>query len=108
MSQHFFATKRQDQEIIVLLGFDRPLGHVFMVVTPEGKPDQPIYSNLLQAKPFDLTLDDYWSALNELGIEVPMSMFEEVALDQILGEGNRVVWHDAQGNMSAQRPQATM
>ena len=32
MSQHYFSTKHHGEAITVLLGWDRPLGHYFMVV----------------------------------------------------------------------------
>ena len=104
MSQHFFETKHNDQKVTVLLGFDRPLGHYFMVVEASSGQSDPIYSNLFQADPFGLSLNDFRKALSELGITVPESMFKQVELDKTLHVGNKVVWHEADGSFKEHLP----
>ncbi len=104
MSQHFFKTQHNGKEVVVLIGFDRPLGHVFMVISDAPEQDEPIYSNLFQPEPFSLSLMDYRSVLSELGISVPESMFEQVELDQALDIGNRVAWHTAGGSFTERFP----
>lgn len=123
MSQHYFHTTTQSgQPVCVTLGWDRPLGHVFMVVeqlrTPPQERSTPpafdededdlggglLYSNLQERDAFEKTLDDYRSKLNELGITVPESMFVEVTWDEILRVGTRHVWHRADGTFSEEQP----
>ena len=98
MSQHFFQTKHKDTEVIVQLGYDRPLGHVFMVVQAASGQQDPIYSNLFQVDPFGLTLDDYRRVLADLQITVPDAMFRQVEIDEMYDVGNRVVWYEADGS----------
>ena len=56
-----------------MLGWDRPIGHFFMVIERDapGDEDDYLYSNLYEAEPFSLTLNDFHHKLAELGIEVP-------------------------------------
>jgi hypothetical protein len=98
MSQHFYQTQHQGKEVIVQLGYDRPIGHVFMVVQEASGQHDPIYSNLFQADPFGLTLTDYRRVLADLQITVPETMFEQVELDADFNVGNRVVWYEADGS----------
>jgi hypothetical protein len=37
MSQHLYRTTREGQPISVLLGWDRPIGHYFMVIEWQGQ-----------------------------------------------------------------------
>lgn len=104
MSQHNFLTQHNGMEVVVQLGFDRPLGHLFMVIAQASGHNDPIYSNQFQPDAFDLTLTDYRSVLGEMGISVPESMFEQVELDQALGVGNRVAWHSADGRFTDRFP----
>ena len=42
MSQHRYSTKSKDgKEVMVTLGYDRPLDYVFCTVTQEGAGTQP-------------------------------------------------------------------
>jgi hypothetical protein len=98
MSQHYFETKHNGKDVIVQLGYDRPIGHIYMVIQTSSGEDDPIYSNLFQADPFDLTLTDYRAVLADLKITVPESMFTAVEADRLANAGNRVVWHVADGS----------
>lgn len=102
MSQHHFRTLHQGSAITVMLGWDRPIGHFFMVIErdapgKEGDEDGYLYSNLNESEPFSLTIDDYRRKLAELGIEVPAPMFEQVEMDRAMRIGNCEVWHHADG-----------
>lgn len=102
MSQHYFHTVHQGDPITVLLGFDRPLGHFFMVVErrePAPGQDDYLYINLDEPDAFELDLDHFKTKLKELGIEVPMVMFEQVALDGQMQVGNRVVVYAPDGSV---------
>lgn len=103
MSQHYFRTQHQGEPVTVLLGWDRPLGHVFMqVMRSDAAPgDGTLYSNMEEADPFGLDLDYFANKLNELGIAVPASMFEQTRLDQVLRSGNRTVTHEADGSFTS-------
>lgn len=97
MSQHLFHTKHKDKPVIVQIGYNRPLSYFHMVVYELGKEDDPVYTNLDEVDTFDLSLDDYRAALNEMGIAVPESMFEQAAKDALQPNGNRYVTHQADG-----------
>lgn len=117
MSQHCFSTTHAGQRVSVQLGWDRPIGHYFMViewedsgsaVTPVSCPtdsdmddgtndDTLLYSNLDEPEPFGLSLACFRAKLTELGIEVPESMFEQVEIDRRSRTGNRQVWHAVDG-----------
>lgn len=100
MSQHYFQTEHAGDRITVLLGWDRPLRHFFMVVErtdPKPGQDDYLYVNLDGPNAFELDLDYFKTKLDELGIVVPVSMFEQVQLDERLQLGNRVVMHQADG-----------
>jgi hypothetical protein len=102
MSQHFFQTKHNDKDVVVQLGHDRSIGHLFMIVQVTGSQEDPIYSNLCQADPFGLTVTDYRRALQELGITVPAEMFVAVEVDRLLDAPDRVVWYEADGTFEVQ------
>jgi hypothetical protein len=97
MSQHFFETKHKGTDVVVQLGHDRSIGHLFMVVQASSGQADPIYSNLFQADPFGLTVTDYRQVLQDLGITVPAEMFTAVELDQLLDAPDRVIWYAADG-----------
>ena len=97
MSQHFFETKHNGKDVVVQLGHDRSIGHLFMIVQVPGSQEDPIYSNLCQADPFVLTATDYRRVLQDLGITVPAEMFTAVELDQFLDAPDRVVWYEHDG-----------
>lgn len=113
MSQHFFNTTHEGQPIQVLLGWDRPLGHFFLVIEKlpadqtaeagndeEDEDDGYLYSNLNDDSPFGYDLDYYKAKLKELGITVPQTMFEQILADQAHKVGNRQVWYEADGTFS--------
>jgi len=104
MSQHYFSTQHQGEAVTVLLGWDRPLGHFFMVVERDDpQPDQEdyLYINLDEPNAFELDLDFFQAKLEELGISVPPGMFEQVYLDQVFAAGNRRVTYQADGQFES-------
>jgi hypothetical protein len=120
MSQHYFNTQRAGTPVTVLLGWDRPIGHFFMVVEclaastgatesassasqveddGDGADDDGyLYSYMNEPNPFGLSLDRLRGALSDLGIQVPEEMFEQVLLDQAKCVGNRHVWYEPDGS----------
>lgn len=117
MSNHYFETLYQGQRVRVDLGWDRPLGHHFLVIMKLELPqaqhasltkdafddedeydDEIVYSNLNEPDAFNLSLGHYRAKLQELGIQVPEAMFEQAALDGRHNVGNRVVTYAADGS----------
>lgn len=99
MSQHYFNTLTQDGEpVSVLMGWDRPLGHFFLVVEKDTDDDEYLYSNLDDPQAlFNRPLSYYREKLAILGIDVPDSMFVEIERDKAMNTGNRYVWHRPDG-----------
>lgn len=96
MSQHILRTRRQDgTPVEILIGWDRPLKRHFMVVETvaqaEGNDNEYLYDNLADPNAPDRDLDYYRQRLRELQIEVPATLFEQVALDAAANTGNRRV-----------------
>ena len=98
MSQHIFdTTDSQGNEVTVTMGYDRPLNFVFCTVMT--RDDDVIYSNLDDddAGTHQQEVNYYRSVLEALGVQVPESVFREVAVDQLRRVGNRVVTHNDGG-----------
>lgn len=117
MSQHYFRTQHDSTPVEVLLGWDRPLGHFFMVIeklatagasesteasqqpaVDTDDDDGYLYSNLNELDPFGLSLDHFRDVLSDLGIQVPEQMFEQIELDHAMRVGNRRVWYQPDGS----------
>jgi hypothetical protein len=101
MSQHFYTTSSSSNPVEVMLGWDRPLGHFFLVVRlllTHAGADEILYSYLHQPDAFSLTLDDFREALHDMKIDVPETLFDQVAEDQLNRRGNRVVSYSADGS----------
>jgi len=82
----------------VVLGWDRPIGHFFMVIAiPEQEEEEFLYSNLDELDPFGLDLAYYKAKLDELGIQAPPGIFEQIARDKEMRVGNRYVTYSADG-----------
>ncbi|MGM9489619.1 hypothetical protein [Ideonella sp. YS5] len=104
MSQHYFSTHHQGEPVTVLLGWDRPVGHFFLVVErddPGPDEDDYLYLNLDEPDAFDLPLEFFRQKLKDLGIEVPAQMFEQVQLDTDFGIGNRRVIYQPDGRFES-------
>ena len=110
MSQHLFKTTHQGCPITVLMGWDPPLGHVFLAIERDEPAldgggeaaDEYLYSTLLEPDPLGMTLADFRRILARFGIQVPESLFREVERDR--GQhrrgqhtGLRRAWHNADG-----------
>jgi hypothetical protein len=124
MSQHHFRTERAGSPVAVLLGFDRPLGHYYLVVqdlAPQQRTSVPpsvrndgmdedddedagddgcLYSNLNEPDAFELSLEHYKAVLSRLGIQVPTTMFQQVELDALHRVGNRSVTYEPSGTFT--------
>jgi hypothetical protein len=124
MSQHHFLTERAGSPVAVVLGFDRPLGHYYLVVqdlAPRQRASAPLgvrndglddgededagddgylYSNLNEPDAFELSLEHYKAVLARLGIKVPITMFQQVELDALHRVGNRSVTYEPSGTFT--------
>jgi len=114
MSQHRFSTIHAGQPVTVLMGWDRPIGHFFMVIEWDAprcgnsvpapavggdlEDDCILYSNLDEPHPFALSPRYFRAKLSELGIGVPEAMFEQVEIDRTRRVGNRDVFYHADGS----------
>ena len=104
MSQHRYRVDLAGRPIQVNMGWDRPLGHFFMVVEDvDADPDSEevyLFSNMESLNPFGQSLDQYRAVLDKLGIVVPEQMFEQVAIDGENNVGNRIVVYAADGTFT--------
>ena len=100
MSQHYFSTTHEGRPITVTLGWDRPLGHYFMVIERDEAGGSLLYSNLREKRPFAMSLGDFKTKLVELTIQVPASMFEQIERDQAFDVGNRYVRYALDGSFA--------
>ena len=109
LSRHFFSAHYAGTPVTVILGWDRPLGHFFMVIESavesasgllggEDEEDGLLYSNLNESEPFGLGLDHFRGVLARLGIQVPEEMFVQVWQDHATNIGNRDVRYQPDGS----------
>jgi sensor domain CHASE-containing protein len=92
MSQHICTARDSaGNNVQVILGYDRPLNFVFCTITDsEG---EIVYCNLSDpaAGTRQQDVNYYRPILEKAGVKLPEAMFEQVAEDQALRVGNRVV-----------------
>jgi len=98
MSRHYCDTTMDGQAVRVVLGYDRPLDYVFCTV--HGEDGKIVYSNLDDegAGTHQQDVEYFRNVLTKLQIDVPVSMFIEVAKDQLGCVGNRIEQHKLSGN----------
>lgn len=103
MSQHYFDTERQGEPIRVLLGWD-PQCFFMVVERIQPEPDQEDYLFLSwqDAPPEQRSLAFLEIKLEELGIEVPPQMLDEVAMDQAFDRSERMVTYGPDGSFMSQ------
>lgn len=98
MSRHIARLQHEGQPAVVIAGYDRPLRSLFLYVV-RGDSDIPspdntlIYDSLLEPGADWTDINTIADKLAALGIEVPVSMIEQIYLDQCVNAGNRVVEH---------------
>ena len=97
MSRHYFYTQYQDTPVQILMGFDRALGHYFLVIESMiHEMDEPIYSNLFEEKKehaFPTEIDFFIDKLSELGLSVPVEMIDEITADARFNFSNKDIYH---------------
>ena len=89
MSRHTYTTP---ENVTVTMGYDRPLDFIHCTVEKDG---DILYTNLDDPKAGceQQSVDYYRPVLKKLGVELPETVFKEVALDQLRRVGNRNVVH---------------
>ena len=109
MSQHYFETHHKGFPITIMLGWDRPMQHFFLVIKKPteliGDPNyvydgEVLYSNLYDTNAFGHDLEYFGEVLRHFQIVVPASMFVQVLRDSLRNIGNRVVKHEADGSFA--------
>lgn len=104
MSQHYFHTALQGEPITVLMGWDRPLSRFFLVVerqSPGPGQDDYIYLSDMDPAAERHMPSDYARKLEQLGINLPASVLEQVTKDWMTFGANRIVTHDGCGGFSS-------
>lgn len=66
MSQYRLDGETPNGTVEVLLGWDEPMSWFFMVIEPDA--DEPLYSNLDEYAPENLTLDHFQRVLDRFNI----------------------------------------
>lgn len=101
MSQHLLATTRQNgEEVVVMVGYDRPLDYVHCLVT-NAESGETLYSNLgdPDAGTFQPDIRYYTAVLDSLGIQLPEVMYKQVEADAAGRAGNRFVRYAPDGSI---------
>ena len=101
MSQHRFTTMHDNDEIVVTLGWDRPLQGFFMTIIKnpkDGKEDaeqDPVYlfNCLDQDESHPREISGFLFELAHRGIVIPQEVFNEVLSDNTNDVGNKIVDH---------------
>ena len=105
MSLHKFTTQLRNIELVVTMGWDRPLQGFFMTIIQtnlepapvgeENEEDDEIYlfNNLEQHVSHPKGIEAYLFELEHRGIEVPEKMINEVLADGMHNVGNKIVEH---------------
>ena len=102
MSVHSFTTRHGGDEIVVTMGWDRPLQGYFMTITridsnPEGNTEDEekhfLFNNLEQYITHPKGIEGYLFELGQRRIHVPEQMISEVIMDGISNVGNKYVIH---------------
>lgn len=105
MSLHKFTTQLRNIELVVTMGWDRPLQGFFMTIIQTNlepasadKKDEEddeacLFNNLEQQVSHPQGIEAYLFELEHRGIEVPEKMINEVLADGMQNVGNKIVEH---------------
>lgn len=104
MSLHLYTTQG-DRQIVVTMGWDRPLQGFFMSITEvaaqlitntsdEEEGDEIfLFNNLDQKIPYPKEINSYLAELEHQNIGIPEQMASEVVADRMHNVGNKCVDH---------------
>ena len=96
MSVHTFTTRHGGDEIVVTMGWDRPLQGYFMTITKTNSEDEEehfLFNNLEQHITHPKDIEGYLFELAHRRINVPEQMTSEVIMDGVRNVGNKYVTH---------------
>ena len=101
MSQHKFTTMHDNDEIVVTLGWDRPLQGFFMTIVKKPNPGKtidehnPVYlfNCLDQDESHPREISGFLFELAHRGIVIPQQMLNELLSDNTDNIGNKIVDH---------------
>ena len=87
MSQYKFSVNSKIGPVFVIIGWDVPLQHFFMSIYQKSE-DHPIYDNLLESYPFNLSLDDFQNVLDkffitEISLIKGSPLYSQLILDRL-------------------------
>jgi hypothetical protein len=93
MSRHLFTSKNHLGNYRVAMGYDQPLHSVFCNI--HSAAGELVYSNLSDpaAGTRQLDVNYYGPILEQFGMNVPNTVFEQVADDRKNGVGSGVIDH---------------
>lgn len=69
MSQHWLEGITATSSVKVLIGWDQRLAYFFMVIESGSDDEEPLYSNLYEHDPANLTLEHFQKVLERFGID---------------------------------------
>jgi hypothetical protein len=98
MTQRALKAAIRDREVIVLMGWDRPLQYRYMVIDSVDSDDEPLYSNRsddeagLRGK-----LAYFTKKARSFGTEIPSAMLARIQADEALNLANGASTFDAAG-----------
>jgi len=96
MSRRSTQARYQGMDVVVVVGYDRPLNALFLQVlaADDDASEQEVHYSSLQDPQIDWTdINVVAAKLTDLGIEVPRCLIEAVYLDQLFQVGNLVARH---------------
>ena len=101
MSRHYTHARHGDHEVLVVAGYDRPLDELFLQVLQlvadcADVEERVIYSSINEPARDWSSITTVLDTLARLAIDVPISLFEAVYLDQLLNAGSYEAWHPQQ------------
>ena len=109
MSKHIFEQTVDDQTYEIQIGWDKPLQRYYGVISPWVEDDEceqggyfdncePTWSNLYLSG--DVGLEDIITACEELGVNIPEGLLENVVNDMFRNAVNEVTCYDHNGTIT--------
>ncbi|WP_298435008.1 hypothetical protein [Ottowia sp.] len=102
MSRHITRSRHDGKPVLVVAGYDRPLGELFLHIIREASDTASreavetfVYDSLDEPQKDWTDINILADTLTGLGVQVPASLLEQIYLDQIFNVGNRFVEHPA-------------
>lgn len=84
MSQHKINVEIDTLPCVIQMGWDKPLQRFYCVISPlilTGELDDPLYSNLYEENPDELSLDFFIGVCENYGVMLPVTLINEIKSD---------------------------